>query len=232
MAAGHWSLSEMYRFQSVPFVEMLARLLYILLVISLFHIRVDSNDHKRKYQLSNYSSHYCIGGHQYKRGAAERKCIFHNVCHMKGEGDILHYYVDPTLPSEIFLADDNRYYYDFIDSKFLHLGVYERFSDSWAPTVEFGSKPQFEYDEASTNVFIQTFAEYNPGHFMDFLHSIYASQLIHGLNPTPHIRVLDHFKNKPCFKHRQGLLKGLSQYDPMKLGILHHFKITTSIFLV
>lgn len=168
------------------------------------------------YQASaNYSSHHCIGGNDYSSGFADRSCVFHHVCHLKGEGDILHYYVDPELPLQPILAENDTFSYDF-GKDYVIVGPYpERFSIKWSPTITESSIPlHLPYHKASRHIFFQSFCEANPGEFMNVLHAVYGLPMLHGYEPNTDIMLLDAHGVKRRTKHRDELLhKGLSDHE-------------------
>lgn len=180
------------------------------------HGNIDEINEFHRIKASNYSSFHCIGGHNYYNGINRRKCVLYNVCHYEGEGDVIHYYIDPKLPKQPILADHNKFEYTF-NYEFVHLGVYERFSKVWGPIIDEMSRPNYDYDEASRVLFYESFSEHNPGHFFDLLHSIYSIPIIHGYKPSTDIRLLSTENVIPSKKHREQLLIGLSRHLPRKL---------------
>ena len=164
-----------------------------------------------------YSSYKCIGGNDYPQDAMKRHCVFHNLCHKAGEGDVLHYYVNNRLPRKPILVHSNLYQYEFGDN-FLQLGTFEKFSKQWGPSISPEPVPStFPFDNSSRAIFYQSFAETNPGHFFDFLHSVFALPALLGYKPSTDIRVLTHSQSHYVKKHRAQLLSTLTQYEPVKL---------------
>ena len=166
---------------------------------------------KQKILNSNYSSHLCIGGHNYHNGAFQRKCVFHNLCHFENEGDVLHYYIDPTLPSQPIISENNQYYYDFSQS-FVKLGVYDN-TDAFSPIVEYSMKPNFTYDSAEQSILHQSLYEQNAGHFIELLFTTYALPKMLGYSNNRNIRLLDYHLTVPNKKFRKSLLGLISNYQ-------------------
>ncbi len=173
------------------------------------------------FQGKQYSSHHCIGGHDYMKGAGDRSCVFHNVCHKKGEQDVIHYYVNPDMPRQPITSENFEFTYDFGKS-YVTIGPYPQdnwVSRKWSPTVEEGHVPEgFKYDNASRHIFFESYTEQNPGELVNLLQAVYSLPLIHGYESHLDIKLLDAWGVKPRPKHRsQILMKGLTIHEPQYL---------------
>lgn len=208
IAGNHWQASlRMGELNLNPWSLWFLTLMYISCIV----------DCNLQVMRQNFSSHHCVGGKGYS--GVGRTCVFHNVCHRKGEGDVLRYFLDSSLPRTPILSENNRFQWDFGNNDFLQLGVYNRFSSKWSPTVEIGPVPnEFDFDNASRVVFHESFAENNPGHFFDLLHTVFALPLFHGFYPSSDVRLLSTSKTKAHVKNRQGLLSKLSHHTPLFLS--------------
>jgi hypothetical protein len=116
---------------------------------------------------ARFSSFKCIGGHDVEGlDQMRRKCYFTDVCHKSGEGDVLHYYADKSLPATPVLQSGNTIRYEF-PPDFLNLGTFDKFTTKWGPTMVYESMPSdAKYDIASRAILFQSYGEFNPGHLV------------------------------------------------------------------
>jgi hypothetical protein len=168
-----------------------------------------------------YSSHHCIGGHDYMKGAGDRSCVFHNVCHKQGEADVIHYFVNPDLPRAVITSESNEFTYEF-GSNYVTIGPYPQdnwVSRKWSPTIEEGHVPEtFKFDNASRHIFFESYCEQNPGELVNLLQAVYSLPLIHGYDSSLDIKLLDASNVIRRPKHRsQILMKGLTVHEPQFL---------------
>ena len=160
---------------------------------------------------NKFSSHICVGGrYMSSPGTTERRCVFFNVCHRSGGKDEILYYVDPTQVRQPIFSENNTFFYDFSDL-FLSLGNWP-WSQKWGPTIINGSVPFGLFENASTALFLESHCECNPGHFLDFAHTIYSLPIILGFDYSKNVQVLTNKRSIPCKKHRNALLPALTNY--------------------
>jgi hypothetical protein len=163
---------------------------------------------------SKYSSFKCIGGHDMEGvEIMRRKCYFTNLCHKSGEGDILHYYVDKGVLARPVLQNGNTIRYDF-PPDFLPLGTFEKFATKWAPQTTYETMPtDAKFIDASRAILFQSYSEKNPGHFFDFLNTIFTLPQMFGFEFTNDTKILmakEGFDAKVSKKNRDELMSALT----------------------
>ncbi len=174
-----------------------------------------------------FSTYRCIGGHEERselgvRGN-QRHCVFHNVCHKNGDGDMITYFADANdvgLPTD-YVGSDVRY--KFLREQWVQLGAYEGFTPLYSPRVNrttYGLPPIETYPYAPLDRYIlyHPFVEHNPGHFIDTLFVIYSLPVLLGYEPHLNIQLLDANFDKMekvrSQKHRNALLPGVTAVPP------------------
>mmetsp|Transcript_27358 Transcript_27358/g.26157 ORF Transcript_27358/g.26157 Transcript_27358/m.26157 type:complete len:473 (+) Transcript_27358:170-1588(+) len=180
----------------------------------------------RNFEKSGFSAHHCVGGNDYATGASERSCVFFNVCHLEGEDDIIHYYVDPSKLRTPVYSEGLDVKYNFAPY-LVYRGAYSypkwATPGTWAPIIDQHKSPEgFSYEKSEYSIFFQGFAETNFGEFINLLHTLYVLPLLHGYVPSTNMTLLDGDSpvNKTVLSHkfrRQLLHKGITQHKPIFL---------------
>jgi hypothetical protein len=93
----------------------------------------------KNFEKSGFSAHHCVGGNDYAGGASERSCVFFNVCHLEGEDDIIHYYVDPSKLRKPVYSEGSGVQYSFAPN-LVYRGAYSYPIGKGTPGEDEGDK--------------------------------------------------------------------------------------------